>query len=605
MNKSSTTRGSFILGLALIFTIASFAQIELDAERDIGVSASVEPAEVPANGTGTLTVRIQLPENAHITSREAGFFFVEPDTQAGLTWGITSFPQSATWEGEDVYRGSVFLTKDFALDSSIDVGATVSVEGTVGYQVCTEVDPMYCTPPIERRFTSVFAVAPPAVLTGVEDGLTIEEKAKRALESGSLMALLWVFIGGLLLSFTPCVYPVIPITIAYIGGRSGGSRMKGFSLSLVFVLGLAMVYSSLGLVAAATGSVFGLSTQNPWVIGFVTLVFLVMGIGMMGAFEISLPSSIQTKLSSKKRSGYLGALFVGGTTGLIAAPCVGPVLVALLSWVSSSGNLFLGFLYLFVFACGLGSLFVVIGTFAGAMSALPTAGEWMDRVKQVFGVILIAMAFYFGRPFVPGHWYTILGGMGLLMLAGLLGGFTRLSSDASQGKKIIRGIAAFIMLIGAFYVLLGLARLEGVNFSGVQANPQAVSAGSSTHESGIHWIYDDETAAFEQAKQTGRPVMIDFWAEWCAACIELDHKTFSVSEVADYVNENFIPLKMDGSDVTDEIKTVWDRFGVAGLPTVLFYSSDGTELTRFEAFRTVEQVMPVLKEVSAAQTDGI
>jgi len=397
-----------------------------------------------------------------------------------------------------------------------------------------------------------------------------------------------------LLSLTPCVYPMIPITIAYIGARSEGQKLKGLSLSLVFVLGLGLMYSSLGVVAAATGGVFGLSGQNPYVIGFVTIVFLVMGIGMLGAFEIALPSSIQTKITGGQRKGYFGALLVGATTGLVAAPCVGPVLIALLGWVSSTGNLFLGFLYLFVFACGLGVLFIVIGTFAGAMSALPTAGVWMDTIKKGFGVIMIAMALYFGKSMIPADWHLLLVGLGFLLFAGMLGGFSRAESDAGMGRMIGRGFARFVVLIGMFYVLLALVRLEGINLTAPSTSQSSVQSTDGTHKAGVSWIYDDETAAFDQAKLTGQVVVIDFWAEWCAACKELDHKTFSDSKVFDTINSNFIPLKINGTKVTDEVKTVWAKYGVKGLPTVLFLSPEGEELARFEAFRTVDEVMPLL-----------
>lgn len=605
-------RGPFILWLALLCSTPTFAEGDFDPERDVPVSAVITPT--PIDQSGTLKIGIALPANTHITSVENGFFFITPDSVKGIEWSPAIFPAGQAFEGETVYKGQVGIEVPFSLSSSFNAGDRIEVNGILGYQICTEVEPIYCTPPVEREFKAVIEVSGQSagianvqpiqrsvsLADAPDEALSIEERAKRALESGSAAALLWVFIGGVLLSFTPCVYPVIPITIAFIGGRSGGSRLKGFSLSLVFVLGLAIVYSTLGVVAAATGGVFGLSTQNPWVIGLVTIVFLIMGVGMMGAFEIQLPSSMQTAMASKKRSGYLGALFVGGTTGLVAAPCVGPVLVALLSWVATTGKILPGFLYLFVFACGLGLLFVVIGTFAGALSALPKAGGWMEHVKHFFGVIMIAAAFYFAKPMIPSGWFQLTAGAAIIMLAGLMGAFSKLESEAEFKERILRAVAAFVLIIGVFYTLLGLAELKGISLTGAGASNAGTNTTVTTSNishSAVNWQHISPEEGLAQAKATGKPLLIDFWAEWCAACKELDHKTFSDPSVSPIINDRFIPVKVDGTKITPELKALWAKYGVKGLPTVVFMTHDGVEVERFEAFRTVEQTMPVLNRV--------
>lgn len=601
------------LGLVLLYVSLVRAQLPFDPVEDVGLTVGVEPSEITPGEFGRLQIALEMPKNTHITNRDLGFFFIKPEKTEGVKWGEAVFPKGNVWRGDTVYQGQVVVSVPFTLAGNLESGSSLKLLGTIGYQGCTEVDPIICIPPVERDFNISLRVDEGTVNRGgltadeskgltADDNakLTVEERVKRALETGSLTVLIWIFIGGVLLSFTPCVYPIIPITIAFVGAKAGGNKLKGFSLSLVFVLGLALMYSLLGVIAAATGSVFGLGAQNPWVIGFVTLVFIAMGAGMLGAFEMTLPSSIQNKLASGKRTGYLGALFVGATTGLVAAPCLGPVLVALLSWVSSTGSLFYGFLYLFVFACGIGLLFVVIGTFAGVVSTLPKSGGWMIGIKHGFGIILIAAAFYFGKPLVSDDLFILLVGLGLVILAAFFGVFNRLDPAVSTGKRIGRGISFFVLVIGAFYTLLGLVRLEGINSALFQQASQEVLSSQNRLKSlevehGINWIHGNEDEAFRRARTTGKPVIIDFWADWCTACWELDHKTFSDPVIYRRINRDFVPLRINGSKVNEEIEAVWARFNIKGLPTVLCVSPENEELGRFEAFRTTEQILPLLK----------
>ncbi|MCF7811660.1 thioredoxin family protein [bacterium] len=585
----------FIILPILVFTSIIQSQTSFDPVTDVPMSVTVK--------SNSLAISLKMPTNTHITSSDYGFFFVKPDQVEGVEYGQAFFPEGVEWNDETIYRGNIEISVPFNVSGDFNTGQEIKLSGIVGYQGCTEVDPIMCTQPVERLFSTLLviesgnnAVSPIELDVNEIENLSIEQRVKRALETGSMMALIWIFIGGVLLSLTPCVYPVIPITIAFVGAKAGGSKLKGLSLSIVFVLGLAMVYSLLGVIAAATGGVFGLSGQNPWVIGFVTVVFLVMGAGMLGAFDITVPSSIQTKLASGKRSGYLGALFVGATTGLVAAPCVGPVLVALLSWVSATGNVFLGFLYLFVFAIGLGLLFVVIGTFAGALTALPKAGGWMQKVKYGFGIVLIVAAFYFGKPLVSDDVFTLLIGLGLILLAAFFGVFNRLEAESTTAQKIGRGFVFFMVIIGVFYLLLGLARIEGICSDSLLPSAQkgSVSVVDNHSSPNINWIYDDEDDAFSRARDEGKLVMIDFWAEWCAACKEMDHKTFADPAVYTKINQNFIALKIDGTKVTEEVKAIWAKYKVKGLPAIIFFSHESEELYRFEAFHTSKQVIPVL-----------
>lgn len=208
------------------------------------------------------------------------------------------------------------------------------------------------------------------------------------------LQLLLIFVGGLLLNLTPCVFPMIPVTVGYFGGQSEGRAGKTFILACFYVLGLAIVYSALGVVAALTGSLFGSTLQSPWLLAAMALIFLILGASMFGLFVINPPSFILQQNSAKK--GVLGALVMGALLGIVAAPCVGPVVAALLVYVGAKANVALGFLLFFVLSLGLGLPYLVLGTLSGSLKSLPRSGAWMEKLKKVFAVLLVAAALYYG-----------------------------------------------------------------------------------------------------------------------------------------------------------------------------------------------------------------
>jgi cytochrome c-type biogenesis protein len=214
------------------------------------------------------------------------------------------------------------------------------------------------------------------------------------LQSGSVLAYLIVFAAGVLTSFTPCVYPMIPVTVTYIGGASAGSRGRAFLRTLVYVLGIALIYSALGAFAALTKRFFGQMSTNPWVMFAVANVIILFGLSMLDAVVIPIPG-ILTRPGKKASDNLAGALVLGMASGFVAAPCTAPVLGTLLLFVGSKGNVAYGASLLFVFAFGLGFLLLLLGTFAGILTSLPKAGAWMDRIKKAFGFAMILVGEYF------------------------------------------------------------------------------------------------------------------------------------------------------------------------------------------------------------------
>lgn len=228
-----------------------------------------------------------------------------------------------------------------------------------------------------------------------------DEFARTLEEQGLLAALLLVFVAGLLSSLTPCVYPLIPITVSLFGAKQAESKLQAFLLSVVYVVGIAVTYSVLGVAAASLGTVFGGAMQSPWVLGAIAVLFFVLGLASLGAVPVRLPGNLQTKLSQTGGAGFMGAFVMGLVAGIIAAPCVGPIVAGILVYVAQQQDIFLGWILLMTFAFGMGQLFLALGTFSSLLNRLPRSGSWMDGVKVVFGTVFIAMALYYAKLLVP------------------------------------------------------------------------------------------------------------------------------------------------------------------------------------------------------------
>ena len=221
------------------------------------------------------------------------------------------------------------------------------------------------------------------------------EGLAEALQTAPLLALGLAFLGGLATSFTPCVYPIIPITVTFIGARGVTSRTQAFVLSILYALGIAVTYTALGVFAALSGKIFGALTQSPYVFLVVGNIILLFGLNMLEVFELPLPGFLSGAGTAKARQGFLGAFAIGVTSGLVVGPCTAPVLATILTYVATQGNVFLGGAMLFLFAMGMCALIIVAGTFSGALATLPKSGDWMVRIKKGFGWVMIVIAEFF------------------------------------------------------------------------------------------------------------------------------------------------------------------------------------------------------------------
>lgn len=375
-------------------------------------------------------------------------------------------------------------------------------------------------------------------------------------EKGLAFTFVMIFLAGIALNLTPCIYPLIPVTISYFGGQSGGNSGKLAAMAFLYVFGMSITYSALGTAAAMTGNLFGSALQHPLVIILISVVLLLLALSMFGFWEIKLPGFLATK-TGKAKKGYLGALFMGLTMGLVAAPCIGPFVLGLLTYVGQTGNPLIGFLMFFALSWGIGSPFLVLGSISGAVARMPRSGHWMIWVRKIFGFVLIIMAIYFAR--------LLLGAKLSLFLyasTSLFGGFylSLLDKTPVQGRT--------------FAVAKGASLVVGI-LAAVLLSVDALKIESPGNRDTISW-QPFTTEALEAARREGKPVMLEFSADWCVPCHELDRKTFTDQAIV-RLAARVAPLRVDLTKTLDREKEIKNLFSVRGVPTVIFIDSTGKE----------------------------
>jgi thiol:disulfide interchange protein DsbD len=368
---------------------------------------------------------------------------------------------------------------------------------------------------------------------------------------GLIWALCGVFLGGIALNLTPCVYPIIPITVSYFGGRGG--RGSVLAHGLCYVGGLALTNSLLGVAAALTGGLMGAALQNPLVLAAVAVVLLAFAASLFGFWELRLPSGL-TQSASRSFAGYSGSVFMGLTMGVVAAPCIGPFVLGLLTWMASSGSALLGFTVFFTLSLGLGLPLLFLALFSGRLEQLPRAGEWMLWVRRLMGWVLVGIALHFARPLVPAD-------VGLFLLAAVV---VAAGADLGLRTQSAGGSRSFSLLrhaIGVFGVLLALTLIGGRFLRGP----------------GMPWHpYTDGLVA--AARQEGKPVIIDFSAAWCTPCRRLEEETFHDKQVVALAQEQFTMVKVDltrsGNSFNERLLR---EYAIKGVPTIVFLDADGRE----------------------------
>jgi thioredoxin:protein disulfide reductase len=388
---------------------------------------------------------------------------------------------------------------------------------------------------------------------------TEESKAPGPLHGWAMLwTLLGIFAGGMALNLTPCVYPLIPITVSYFGGQAtkgGEGRGKLVVHGLCYMLGLALTNSLLGVVASLTGGLMGAMLQNPFVLIVVAGVLVFFATSLFGLWEMRLPIGL-TQAAAKSYTGYFGTLFMGATLGVVAAPCIGPFVLGLLTWVASMGSPWIGFIVFFTLSLGLGLPLFILAMFSGQLEKLPRSGGWMIWVRKLMGWVLVGMAAHFIRPLLPGQ-----GGVILLALVSISAGLHLGWIDKSQAN------------FRAFPLLKSGAGIAGLILATFLVATMAMQG------PGVTWKpYAEET--LKEAQNLKRPVIIDFYATWCTPCRELEEVTFHQPDVVRLAEKNFTMVKVDvtkgGNPYYEELLR---KYSVKGVPTIVFLDAEGKERT--------------------------
>ncbi len=582
MKRVSVILFAIFLSFCTIFVFGDSSEIKFSLKN--------QKIVLDEKGEGVLNVVVNMPEDYHIDKSMLSFSIAEKDLSIDklvLPEAKKVFDPISQKEMEYYGNGTTFKIP-IKLKKTLKKGEYDETL-KIGFQGCAGV---MCFLPEERvlKFKIVVEKIGEKTPLGAKDKVLKEKNSENNKISnlfknrGYVLGFIIIFFLGVLTSFTPCVLPIIPITVSIFGARGERNKFKAFLLSLTYVMGIALTYSILGIFSVLTGSVFGQFMSNPYVIGVIGIIFFVLGLFMAGVFNFNVPASLQTKVSKVGGKGFFGAFSMGLVAGIIAAPCTGPVLGGILLYVSTTKSFVLGFFMLFIYALGIGLIFIVLGTFSSLISSMPKSGGWMDVIKSVFAVIMFLAGLYFLKNAFPlinpvKHFNSLFYVIGAVLIAfGIIS--DSLDVDfmfANRKQKIRKSISLLLITAGSFLILMNVI--------------------APKKNDNLKWIYNLERG-LNLAKSEKKYAMVDFYADWCLSCKELDAKTYTDKRVEKRLKD-FVLIKVDMTKNTPYNRELTKKYDIKGLPLVLFFDKNGKELKnmRITGFIEPDKFLKKIKQL--------
>lgn len=590
-----------LAGLLVVFCLAAQAGLLGSTDnRFLRVGQAFQP-QATLTGDG-VNVTWNIAEDYYLYRHALEF-----ETPGNATLGHPVIPEGV--EKTDKFFGQVEIYRN-RLSVRIPVTSETPPEKiTIHYQGCA--DAGLCYPPQTRTLKLVASgggnlttaeSGPRAGAAMVEAGndgeangfVSEQDQIASTLANAGLGWIVLSFLGlGLLLAFTPCVLPMIPILSGVIVGNGEAvSTLRGFTLSVVYVLAMAAAYTVFGVLAGLFGTNLQALLQSPWALVPFALVFVLLSLSLFGFYDLQIPARWQTSLNSigRGREGSLiGAGLMGFVAALIAGPCLAPPLAGALLYIGASGNAILGGVALFALGLGMGIPLIVLGTIGGGV--LPRAGAWMNEVKSLFGVILLGVAIWLLARILPGPltlvlWSLLLAGYGIH-----LGAAEPLSQSAGGGKRLAKA-AGILGLVYAVILLVGAASGASNPLKPLQPLTAANTGKVATTAATTRVFRRVETAdalhaALAAAARNGRPAVVDFYADWCVECVHMKRTVFSKPKVREALSD-VAALQIDVTDYDAADRALMREYGVIGPPTMLFYAANGEELTDYRLIGGVD-----------------
>jgi thiol:disulfide interchange protein DsbD len=596
-------RNTGVLLSILFFGLFAFNHLIFSQDEIVKISVPQKTITIKQGDSFQLDLSIEVNSGWHINSNKPNDEFLIPSEISAKSDGLKLVTVKYPAPHEIKLAFSEELVSVFEATESAKLNFKANANATIGkqkvlvtldYQACNDVS---CQPPnstttefeieiIKGKVDSTIALVDTSANTITVDQTnkpdqsisnnsksntdTDESSIASTLEnSGIFLSLIFVFLAGLALNLTPCVYPLIPITIGYFGGQAEGKTSRLVMLGLLYMLGMALTYSVVGVVTSLSGAVFGSLLQNPIVVVVIVLLFIALALSQFGVYEFKLPDSLVAKAGGAK-GGVFGAFFMGLTMGIVAAPCIGPFVLGLVTYVAAKADPLYGFLMFFVLALGLGLPYLLLAIFSGKIKSLPRAGLWMEGVEHIFGFLLIGMALYFLDPILPknfqGYTLPIFGIIAAIILL-----FVDKTANDAKGFRMFKTIFSTVVLAVSIYALIPTEKLE----------PEWKKFSIENYEASI---------------KNSERMVIDFYADWCIPCKELDALTFSDKNVLDEF-ERFTVYKVDMTKNDDTNEQLRKRFDVIGMPTVLIIDSKGKEIKRITGFVNADEFLSYIKPV--------